>query len=62
MATEPQATKPEPQIINCPDCSVPERAQLEAQTLRATTYDQFINDVDPADLTKAEAYPLGWEE
>lgn len=40
----------------------PERVRLAAQTLRITPYDQIISGVDPADLTKAEVYPLGWEE
>ncbi|SEQ01255.1 YfbM family protein [Streptomyces radiopugnans] len=40
----------------------PERVRLAAQALRTTPYDQLISGVDPADLTKAEVYPLGWEE
>jgi hypothetical protein len=39
-----------------------ERVRLAAHVLRATPYDQLINSVDPADLIKAEVYPLGWDE
>ncbi|MFF8906305.1 YfbM family protein [Streptomyces olivaceoviridis] len=45
-----------------------ERVCLAAQALRATTYDQLVSGVTPADLTKADvyplagAYPLGWDE
>lgn len=45
-----------------------ERVRLAARTLRATTYDQLVDGVHPADLTKADvyplagAYPLGWDE
>lgn len=40
----------------------PERVRLAAQALRTTTYDQLISDVDPSELTRAEVYPLGWDE
>ncbi|MEW2468528.1 YfbM family protein [Streptomyces sp. NPDC046994] len=45
-----------------------ERVRLAARLLRATTYDQLVDGVNPADLTKADvyplagAYPLGWDE
>ncbi|MFD4507797.1 DUF1877 family protein [Streptomyces sp. NPDC058457] len=38
----------------------PERVRLAAEALRATTCTQLINGVDPAELTRAEVYPLGW--
>lgn len=40
----------------------PERVQLAAEALRATSYAQLISGVDPAELTRAEVYPLGWSE
>ncbi|MEV5845837.1 YfbM family protein [Streptomyces sp. NPDC051985] len=40
----------------------PERVRLAAEALRAATYMQLINGVDPAELTSAEVYPLGWSE
>ncbi|MBV7700348.1 YfbM family protein [Streptomyces sp. TRM70350] len=40
----------------------PERVQLAAEALRATSYGQLISGVDPAELTSAEVYPLGWSE
>ncbi|MEU5250865.1 YfbM family protein [Streptomyces longwoodensis] len=40
----------------------PERVRLAAKALRATAYTQLINGVDPAELTSAEVYPLGWTE
>jgi hypothetical protein len=40
----------------------PERVQLAAEALRATSYAQLISGVDPAELTRAEVYPLGWTE
>ncbi|MGW4147842.1 YfbM family protein [Streptomyces albogriseolus] len=40
----------------------PERVRLAAETLRATSYDQLVSGVDPAELTSAEVYPLGWSE
>ncbi|MFK0280343.1 YfbM family protein [Streptomyces sp. NPDC090499] len=40
----------------------PERVRLAAEALRATTYAQLISGVDPAELTSAEVYPLGWSE
>jgi hypothetical protein len=40
----------------------PERVRLTAHALRATSYDRLVSDVDPADLAKAEVYPLGWDE
>lgn len=40
----------------------PERVQLAAEALRVTTYAQLISGVDPAELTSAEVYPLGWSE
>ena len=45
-----------------------ERVRLAARALLATTYDQLVSGVTPADLTKADvyplagAYPLGWDE
>ncbi|WP_228453452.1 DUF1877 family protein [Streptomyces alkaliterrae] len=40
----------------------PERVQLAAEALPATSYAQLIRGVDPAELTSAEVYPLGWSE
>lgn len=40
----------------------PERVRLAAEALRATSYDQLISGVDPAELTSAEVYPLGWRD
>ncbi|MEU9586555.1 YfbM family protein [Streptomyces werraensis] len=40
----------------------PERVKLAAEALRATSYDQLLGDVDPAELTNAEVYPLRWGE
>ncbi|WP_033321448.1 YfbM family protein [Streptomyces yerevanensis] len=40
----------------------PERVRLAAQALRTATYDQLIDGVNPAELTRAEVYPLGWDE
>jgi hypothetical protein len=40
----------------------PERVQLAAEALRATSYDRLISGVDPTDLTSADVYPLGWNE
>ncbi|POX42989.1 DUF1877 domain-containing protein [Streptomyces sp. Ru72] len=40
----------------------PERVRLAAEALRATSYDQLVSGVDPAELTSAEVYPLGWSE
>ncbi|MER6351699.1 YfbM family protein [Streptomyces sp. NPDC001634] len=40
----------------------PERVRLAAQAFQTTTYDELIDDVDPADLTSAEVYPLRWDE
>ncbi|MEV3954720.1 MULTISPECIES: YfbM family protein [Streptomyces] len=40
----------------------PERVRRAAETLRATSYDQLVSGVDPAELTNAEVYPLGWSE
>ncbi|MFD6549581.1 YfbM family protein [Streptomyces sp. NPDC058398] len=40
----------------------PERVRLAAESLRATSYDQLVSGVDPAELTSAEVYPLGWSE
>lgn len=45
-----------------------ERVRLAARALSAITYDQLVSGVNPADLTKADvyplagAYPLGWDE
>ncbi|MEU6260525.1 DUF1877 family protein [Streptomyces sp. NPDC047043] len=39
-----------------------ERVRLAAQALRTITYDQLIDGVNPAEVTRAEVYPLGWEE
>ncbi|MFE5211787.1 YfbM family protein [Streptomyces sp. NPDC056600] len=44
------------------------RVRYAAAELRATTYDQLVSGVDPADLAEAEVYPLtgvyplGWHE
>lgn len=40
----------------------PERVRLAAQALRTTTYDQLIGGVNPAELTRAEVYPVRWDE
>ncbi|GAA2395872.1 hypothetical protein GCM10010255_28930 [Streptomyces coeruleofuscus] len=40
----------------------PERVRLAAGALRATSYAQLISGVEPAELTSAEVYPLGWGE
>ncbi|GAA4537780.1 hypothetical protein GCM10023097_01190 [Streptomyces collinus] len=40
----------------------PERVRLAAEALRATSYAQLISDVEPAELTSTEVYPLGWSE
>ncbi|MGN3957337.1 YfbM family protein [Streptomyces sp. WAC8370] len=40
----------------------PERVRLAAKALRGTSYDQLVSGVDPAELTGAEVYPLGWSE
>ncbi|MET7428351.1 YfbM family protein [Streptomyces flaveolus] len=40
----------------------PERVQLAPEALRATGYAQLVSGVDPAELTSAEVYPLGWSE
>lgn len=40
----------------------PERVRLTAEALRATSYDQLVSGVDPAELTSADVYPLGWSE
>ncbi|MFE1832459.1 YfbM family protein [Streptomyces sviceus] len=40
----------------------PERVRLAAEALRATSYAQLISGVDPAELSSAEVYPLGWSE
>jgi hypothetical protein len=40
----------------------PERVQLAAAALRATSYAELIGGVDPAELSGAEVYPLGWSE
>ncbi|MET8856147.1 YfbM family protein [Streptomyces sp. NPDC004579] len=40
----------------------PERVRLAAESLRAADYDQLISGVDPAELTSADVYPLGWSE
>ncbi|MGW2083232.1 YfbM family protein [Streptomyces sp. NPDC001939] len=40
----------------------PERVRLAAEALRATSYAQLANGVDPAELISAEVYPLGWGE
>ncbi|OEJ95569.1 YfbM family protein [Streptomyces thermolilacinus] len=45
-----------------PRCLRAERVRLAARTLRATGYDRLVSGVDPADLTKAEVYPLIWDE
>ncbi|GGL27305.1 hypothetical protein GCM10010095_10510 [Streptomyces anthocyanicus] len=39
-----------------------ERVRLAAGALRATSYAQLISGVEPAELTSAEVYPLGWSE
>ncbi|WP_243869475.1 YfbM family protein [Streptomyces liangshanensis] len=45
-----------------PRCLRPDRVRLAARTLRATPYERLVAGVDPADLTRAEVYPLGWDE
>ncbi|MGW2490472.1 YfbM family protein [Streptomyces sp. NPDC001606] len=40
----------------------PERVALAVEALRAISYDQLVSGVDPAELTSAEVYPLGWSE
>ncbi|WP_327235411.1 YfbM family protein [Streptomyces sp. NBC_01317] len=40
----------------------PDRVRFAAQTLRALSYERLIAGVDPDDLTRAEVYPLGWDE
>lgn len=40
----------------------PERVRLAAEALRTIPYDRLISGLDPADLTTAEVYPLGWDE
>ncbi|GGV15596.1 hypothetical protein GCM10010245_26990 [Streptomyces spectabilis] len=40
----------------------PERVRLTAEALRETSYAKLISGVDPAELTSAEAYPLGGSE
>ncbi|QCD60586.1 hypothetical protein CEB94_14570 [Streptomyces hawaiiensis] len=40
----------------------PERVRLAAGALRATSYAQLISGVEPAELTSAGVYPLGWAE
>ncbi|MEV7678806.1 YfbM family protein [Streptomyces sp. NPDC088341] len=39
-----------------------ERVRLAAEALRTTSYDQLTAGADPAELTRAEVYPLGWDE
>ncbi|UXY40241.1 YfbM family protein [Streptomyces albidocamelliae] len=39
-----------------------ERVRLAARALGDTTYDRLLADVAPADLIKAEVYPLCWDE
>lgn len=38
-----------------------DRVRLAADIMRQTTYDQLIEGVDPAELTKAEIYPQIWD-
>jgi len=38
------------------------RVRLAADTLGTLTYDRLLDGVDPAELTAAEIYPLGWED
>lgn len=40
----------------------PDRVRRAAEALRATSFDQLVSGVDPAELTTAEVYPLGWSE
>ena len=40
----------------------PEGVQLAAEALRAISYAELISGVDPAELSSAEVYPLGWSE
>ncbi|MFE4696849.1 YfbM family protein [Streptomyces sp. NPDC056738] len=40
----------------------PERVRLAVESLRATSYDQLVSGVDPAELTSADVYPLEWSE
>ncbi|MER6672990.1 DUF1877 family protein [Streptomyces sp. NPDC000983] len=43
-----------------PRCLRPERVRFAAETLRNTGYSHLIGGVEPAELTEAEVYPLGW--
>ncbi|MFJ1595629.1 YfbM family protein [Streptomyces sp. NPDC088261] len=45
-----------------PRCLRPDRVRLAARTLRTLSYERLVEGVDPADLTRAEVYPLGWDE
>ncbi|MFB7336919.1 DUF1877 family protein [Streptomyces adustus] len=40
----------------------PERVRLAGKALRSTSYTRLVTGVDPAELTSAEVYPLGWGE
>jgi hypothetical protein len=40
----------------------PERVRLASDALRAIPYDELISRVEPAELTRAEVYPLIWNE
>ncbi|MGW6705940.1 YfbM family protein [Streptomyces sp. NPDC054956] len=44
-----------------PQYLTPDRVQLAADTLRETTFDQLIQDVDPSELTRAGIYPQIWD-
>ncbi|MEV8534670.1 YfbM family protein [Streptomyces sp. NPDC051211] len=39
----------------------PARVRLAADALRVISYDQLIRNVDPAELTRADVYPLIWD-
>lgn len=38
-----------------------ERARLAAEALGRVSYDDLVQGVDPAELTRAEVYPLIWD-
>jgi hypothetical protein len=40
----------------------PDRVRLAAEALRGTSYTGLIAGVDPAELMRAEVYPMTWEE
>ncbi|MFE6457241.1 YfbM family protein [Streptomyces cinereoruber] len=44
-----------------PQYLTPDRVRLAADTLRRTTYEQLVRDVDPSELVEAEVYPRIWD-